>query len=151
MRVQDVMTEGIDSVAPETKADTAWETMRVNGTHHLIVKKGSDLVGVFSHRDAGGARGASLRKGRRVADLMTRGVVSVAATTPLRKAANLMRGRSIGCLVVTATRRPVGVVTISALLDVLGRGGDHGARSTRRPTLSHRVPHKKPNGVVKAW
>jgi CBS domain-containing protein len=82
---------------------------------------------------------------------MTRGVVTVPATTPLRKAANLMRGRAIGCLVVTAGRRPIGIVTISDLLDVLGRGGDRGVQSTRRPTLSHRVPHRKQHGVVKAW
>jgi CBS domain-containing protein len=125
--------------------------MRTNGTHHLIVKKGTELVGVFSDRDAGGARGASLRKDRRVGDLMTRGVITVAATTPVRKAANLMRGHAIGCLVATTGRRPVGILTISDLLDVLGRGGDHGARSTRRPLLNHRVPHRKQHGTVKAW
>lgn len=147
MRVQDVMTTSIETVAPETKADSAWEAMRFNGTHHLIVKKGSDLVGVFSHRDAGGARGASLRKDRSVADLMTPGVVTVPVTATLRRAANLMRGRAIGCLVATAARRPVGILTISDLLDVLGRGGDRAAR----PTLNHRVPHKKRHGAVKVW
>jgi CBS domain-containing protein len=151
MRVQDVMTRGVDTITPATSAEAAWEAMQANGTHHLIVKAGTALVGVFSHRDGGGARGATLRKGRTVADLMTRGVVTVPARAPLRKAANLMRGRSIGCVVATAARRPVGIVTVSDLLDVLGRGGDRGTPLTRRPTLNHRVPHKKRHGAVKAW
>ena len=151
MRVQDVMTRGVETVSPDTAADIAWETMRMNGTHHLAVKEGTQLLGVFSHRDAGGTRGTSLRKGRTVADLMTRGVVSVPLTAPLRKAANLMRGRSIGCLVVTAAGgKPVGIVTVSDLLDVLGRGGDRGATG-KRPTLNHRVPHRKQHGAGHAW
>ena len=51
-----------------------------------------------------------MRKGRTVADLMTPHVVTATPTTTVRQAANLMRGRSIGCLVVTNGSRVAGNV-----------------------------------------
>lgn len=143
MRVQDVMTEGVKTVPPTAAADEAWNLMRLNRIHHLVVTKGSRVVGVLSDRDAGGARGAAVRQGAAVADLMTAPAVTVEPTVTVRQAANLMRGRSIGCLVVVKSNRAVGIVTVSDLLELVGRGLDRGVVSTTRWTLSHRVPHRK--------
>ena len=151
MRVQDVMSKGIEVIAPDAAAADAWEIMRLRGMHHLIVREDGRLVGVFSDRDAGSRRGASLRQGRTVAELMTQGVKTIPAQTPLRRAANVMRGRSIGCLVATEGKRPVGIVTVSDLLDAIGRGADRTPRQVARPTLNHRVPHRKQHGAGKAW
>jgi CBS domain-containing protein len=74
---------------------------------------------------------------------MTADVVAIPPTTTLKKAANMMRGRSIGCLVVTRDGRPVGIVTTADLLELIGRGLDRQAAHPARPTLSHRVPHRK--------
>jgi len=143
MRVQDVMTEGVQTVSASTKADEAWNLMRTKGIHHLVVIRDSRPVGVLSARDTGGHRGKSLRAGRTVADLMTEPVITVDRTTPVRRAANLMRGRSIGCLVVADTGKVVGITTVSDLLELLGRGFDRNVEQGKRWTLKHRAPHRK--------
>jgi acetoin utilization protein AcuB len=151
MRVQDVMTSGVQTVKPTGKADEAWELMRAKRIHHLVVTDGARIVGVLSDRDAGGRRGSSVRQGRTVADLMTEPAVTVTPDTTVRKAANLMRGRSIGCLVVERAGRAVGIVTVSDLLDLLGRGADRGVERVERWTLRHRAPHRKRHRSTGAW
>jgi acetoin utilization protein AcuB len=143
MRVQDVMTESVKTVSPATAAEDAWSLMRNNGIHHLVVTDGPRIVGLLSDRDIGGRRGAALRKNHAVGDLMTESVVTVEPTTTVRQAANLMRGRSIGCLVVTGSGRVKGIVTVTDLLELVGRGLDRGAVRSKRWTLKHRGPRRK--------
>ena len=149
MRVQDMMTRGIEATTPKTSADDAWAFMKQRGIRHLVVKDGKVLVGVLSAHDAGGERGAALRSGRTVEEMMTRGVVTVAPSDTVRKVANMMRGRSIGSVVVIDDARLVGIITVSDLLEVLGRGGDRGA--VQRPPLQHRVPHRKRHMSAGPW
>jgi CBS domain-containing protein len=151
MRVQDVMTEGIKTIAPTAAAEDAWNIMRFNRIHHLVVTNGRRVLGVLSDRDAGGRRGASVRTNSVVADLMTEPAVTVEPTMTVRQAANVMRGRSIGCLVVVDSGHAIGIVTVSDLLDLVGRGLDRGAVTANRRTLNHRAPHRKSKGVVAAW
>lgn len=151
MRVQDVMTERVKTIGPAAAAEDAWNLMRVHGIHHLVVTEANQVVGLLSDRDAGSRRGSAIRVNRAVADLMTAPALTVEPTTTVRQAANLMRGRSIGCLVVVKSGRVVGIVTVSDLLDLVGRGLDRGAVKTGRPALHHRAPHRKSKGVVAAW
>ena len=85
-----------------------------------------------------------------VADLMTPDPVTVDAQATVRQAANLIRGRTIGCLPITEGDRVVGIVTVSDLLEVLGRGVDRPAKP-ERTTLSHRVPHRKQHRAFGKW
>jgi CBS domain-containing protein len=124
--------------------------MRTKGIRHLVVTDGPHVVGVLSDRDLGGPRSASVRRNRDVADLMTADVVTVEPTTPVRKAANLMRGRSIGCLVVSKAARIVGIVTVSDLLELLGGGVDRPAMAARH-ILNHRAPHRKRHRAAGSW
>jgi CBS domain-containing protein len=151
MRVQDVMTGGVQTVTPGTAAERAWTMMRAKGIHHLVVTRGNQVTGVLSDRDMGGPKGVTLRKNSTVADLMTPAVVTVGPDTTVRRAANVMRGRSIGCLVVTKGERPVGIVTVSDLLEIVGRGIDRGAAKATRPVLRHRAPHRKRNASTGPW
>jgi signal-transduction protein with cAMP-binding, CBS, and nucleotidyltransferase domain len=151
MRVKDVMTEGIKTIAPTAAAEDAWNMMRFNRIHHLVVTNGRRVVGVLSDRDAGGRRGASVRTNSVVADLMTAPAVTVEPTMTVRQAANVMRGRSIGCLVVVDSGHAIGIVTVSDLLELVGRGLDREAVTANRRTLNHRAPHRKSKGVVAAW
>lgn len=151
MRVQEVMTEGVKTVAPTAAAEDAWNLMRLNRIHHLVVTKVNRVVGVLSERDAGGRHGAAVRENSTVADLMNAHPVTVEPTMTVRQAANVMRGRSIGCLVVVKSGQAIGIVTVSDLLELVGRGLDRGAVTTSRRTLSHRAPHRKSKGVVSAW
>jgi CBS domain-containing protein len=151
MRVQDVMTEGVKTIAPTAAVEDASNIMRFNRIHHLVVTEGQRVVGVLSDRDAGVRRGVSIRMNSRVADLMTTPAVTVAPSMTIREAANVMRGRSIGCLVVVESGHVIGIVTVSDLLGLVGRGLDRGVVTTTRRTLSHRAPHRKSKGAVAAW
>jgi CBS domain-containing protein len=152
LRVQDVMTTRVQAVGPNLPAETAWQQMRAKHLHHLVVTNGAEVVGLFSDRDAGGARGARVREGRLVGDLMTTSPVTVLPDTPVRRAANLMRGRSIGSLVVTDDKgRVKGIVTVTDLLELLGRGVERPVVTTTRWTLNHRSPHRKTRSAATRW
>ena len=153
MRVEDVMTRGIQTVSRDTSAEDAWNLMRTRRVHHLVVTDGRRIAGILSDRDAGGSRGASVRKDHAVRDLMSTHVVTVPPTTTVRRAANVMRGRSIGCLVVADATRTLGIVTVADLLDLLGRGMERTvtATTTTRRLLQHRVPHRKQHRGGAAW
>lgn len=151
MRVQDIMTTDVQTVPPGVPADEAWSVMRAKGVRHLVVAEGGRVVGLLSDRDAGGRQGSAVRRNRTVSELMTGHVVTVAPTVTVRKAANLMRGRSIGSLVVTKGQRIVGIVTVADLLDLLGRGLERRPVATTRWTLKHRTPHRKRHRAAGVW
>jgi CBS domain-containing protein len=150
MRVADVMTKGVETVPPTMPAADAWELMRGKHIHHLIVTVGLNVVGVLSDRDAGGRSGRNLRSLSTVADLMTTDVVTIEPTATVRKVANVMRGRTIGCVPVKEGKRLVGIVTVSDLLELLGRGIDRPAVSKQRESYN-RVPHRRSNRASGLW
>jgi acetoin utilization protein AcuB len=150
MRVADVMTKHVQTISPDSGGVDAWELMRRKGIHHLVVMADSGVTGVISDRDAGGRSGASIRARSRVSDLMSTSVVTVEPDATIRKTANLMRGRTIGCVPVVDGTRLVGIVTVSDLLELLGRGVARPARPPRRG-LHHRVPHRKGRGGFGLW
>jgi acetoin utilization protein AcuB len=150
MRVRDVMSDRVQTVPPAYSAEDAYQVMRIKGVHHLAVTDGPRLVGLFSDRDAGSRRGTAIRRQRTVAELMTPTVVSIGPEASVRQAANLMRGRSIGSLIVSEGSHIVGIVTVSDLLEVLGGGVDRPAPSAR-PVLKHRAPHKKRARAAGVW
>jgi CBS domain-containing protein len=63
----------------------------------------------------------------------------------------MMRGKSIGSLVVVDSGRAVGIVTTSDLLELLGRGAIRPAPTSRRAALNFRAPHRKRNRAYGAW
>lgn len=151
MRVRDVMTRGVKAVSAATTADDAWSLMRTYGIHHLVVTEGREIAGVISDRDMGGPHGSAVRDTRLVSELMTEHPVTIEPDMPIRKAANLLRGRSFGCLVVTHQRRVVGIVTTADLLELIGRGAVHPVVETERRTISHRAPHRKRHQASGIW
>jgi CBS domain-containing protein len=151
MRVAEVMTSPVQTISASTKADDAWTTMRDKRIHHLVVLDGREIAGVVSERDLGGRRGAATRANHTVGDLMTTAVVTAEPDTTVRRAADLMRGRSIGCLVVVSGRKVAGIVTTADLLVLLARGGDRQFVAPKRWTLKHRAPHKKRHVAYGVW
>ena len=142
MRVQDLMSKQVKTITPAAAADDAWNLMRLHRIHHLVVTDAHRIVGVVSARDASGRRGRGSGTGT-VADVMTSPAVTVEPNATIRQAANVMRGRTIGCLVVVEAGRAVGIVTVSDLLELVGRGIDRGAVRTTRWTLKQRAPRVK--------
>lgn len=130
MRVYEVMSKAVETVRPKVAASEARTRMRQKKIHHLVVTNGSQLAGIVSDRDLGGAKLPDVLGKRTVEDLMTRPVMTVTTRTPVRRAAALMKGRSIGSLVVTSANGKVaGIVTVSDLLELLARTPGH--RSNR--------------------
>jgi acetoin utilization protein AcuB len=132
MRVGEVMNTRVRTVGPADSAELAWERMRQHRIHHLVVVRDRDILGVISDRDLGGRNGREVREGRSVRDLMTPAVTTAAPDTTIREAANLMRGRGAGCLPVLEDHTLVGIVTVSDLMELIGRGIERPvARNTR--------------------
>ncbi len=140
MRMQEIMSKDVLTASPDDPADEAWERLWRSRIHHLVVMDGKRVVGIVSERDFGGPRGAGLRAGRKVADLMASTVITAGPNTTLRQAANLMRGRSIGSLPIVDGGRLLGIVTISDLLAQIGRGGERPIDRGTRWTLRDRGP-----------
>ncbi|MEO8257024.1 MAG: CBS domain-containing protein [Acidobacteriota bacterium] len=126
MKVSEIMTNGVHTVTAGTRLANARERMRTNGIHHLLVKQGAALVGVLSARDFGrGASRGTPTKPLRVADVMTPTVVTIKPDASVYQAANRMRGRSIGSLIVVDKGRAVGIVTVADLLERLAPRSPH--------------------------
>ncbi len=146
MRLQDIMRTDVVTVEATQSASNAWTRMRQQRIRHLPVTDNGQLVGIVSERDLGGPRGQATRRGRTVGDLMTTRVVSASPKTTLRQAANLMRSRQIGSLLVTDENdQLVGIVTATDVLDELGRGFVRPAvMAERRPLRSPPPDRTKP-------
>jgi len=141
MRVADVMSAPVRTVAAAADAAAAWEQMRRGKVRHLVVT-GSDgrVHGVLSATDLGGRFGEPVRSGRRVADLMTEKVVVATQQTTVREAANLMRGHCVNCLPVFEGQTLTGIVTVGDLLELLGRGAEKPSPRSQRWVLKNRGP-----------
>ncbi|HUK36622.1 MAG TPA: CBS domain-containing protein [Vicinamibacterales bacterium] len=151
MRVQEVMSGSVRTVPANTPAERAWSLMKTDGIHHLVVTDGRRIVGVLSDKDAGGrSAAAAFRNGKTVEELMTKPVVTIAPDATVRRAANIMRGRTIGCLPVIRGNRLVGIVTTADLLTVVGGGAERPARADRR-TLNYKTPHRGKHIATGMW
>ena len=145
MRLQDIMTTNVRSVEPTDAVEAAWTEMRVHNMHHLVVMDHGDVVGIVSDRDLGNSRGEVLREGQLVGDVMSHKPLTAAPTLTLRRAANLLRGHTIGCLPIVDRDRLVGIVTISDLLEALGTAHERPVEKGKRWTLRRRGPRQLRN------
>lgn len=143
LRLQDIMSTKLFTIAYDEPADRAYESMRQWGVHHLLVVDGERLLGVITHRDLGGAKGKNARDGKRVADLMEAKALCADVRMTVREAARRMRHRAIGCLPVTRNDKLVGIITVSDLLELIGRGVEKPVVRSERVPLSRRAPRTK--------
>lgn len=151
MRLREIMSTNVMTATSHQTADRAWADMRLRQLRHLVVMDGIDVVGVLSERDLGGRNGAAVRRGRTVAELMTEDVVTADPQMTLRQAANLMRGRTLGCLPVIDDGRVVGIVTLTDILDQLGRGATRPAsKAERRSRRSAPTGHHDLGGTTRS-
>jgi len=139
MRLAEVMSTPVWTIGMKEAAVSAWELMRLYGTHHLVVvAPEGQILGVVSASDLGGDRGALLRSGHRVADLMTEGVVTAAPATTVRQAANLMQRHQVDCLPVLEDGKLRGIVTARDLVELIRRGIERPVARAERPPLENR-------------
>lgn len=167
MNASDVMGLNVITVAPDKSVREAAEIMLARRVSALpVVSESGELVGIVSegdlmrHADAGTEQVRSwwLRllmgremlasayvkaHSRRVDDVMTRKVVSVSPTTPIREIAALLEGHRIKRVPVVADRKVVGIVSRADLIQMLASAPVHKAatqseddRALRKSVLS---------------
>jgi len=139
LRLQDVMSTNVKTIASKKSADEAWSLMEINDIHHLVVVDGGEVVGIVSARDLGGKKGVAQRRGLSVADVMHEKPVTAGPEETIRQAANKLRGYGIGCLPVVEGRKVKGILTITDCLELIGRGVEGHQAKGNRPNLSRKM------------
>ncbi len=119
VQLREIMTTRVATITQDAPAEEAFNRMRQQDIHHLVVEHGGEVVGVLSATDLG-AFWEEVRKGRPITELMTPEPVTVGPDTTTAEAARLLRGRNIGCLPIMDRDDLVGIVTISDLLELMG-------------------------------
>lgn len=120
MRVSEIMTKAaVVDQSDDTVAEAA-SKMWNQQTGSLLVVEGDDLVGILTERDVLRlvATGTKLDQAR-VAEVMTKDVVSVGPGTSLREAARIMADRWIRHLPVVDNGKLVGIISQRDLVGVL--------------------------------
>ncbi|HSP93554.1 MAG TPA: CBS domain-containing protein [Thermoanaerobaculia bacterium] len=135
------MTRRVETVSAVESVEAALSRMRQKRIRHLVVTRGKEVVGVVSTRDLK-SLGSPLRS-QAVEDIMVSPAITAAPEMTLRKAANLLRGRTIGCLPVMQDHELVGIVTTTDLLELVGRGVERPTTKGKRWVMKGRGPRRK--------
>jgi CBS domain-containing protein len=135
MRIKDVMTTKVEQILPSATIEHAKTLMRLGAVHHLVVVENHTVQGVITAQQVAEA---PARGSLTVGALMTRHVMTASPDLPMRKAANMLRGSAVAALPVLDHGRLVGIVTVSDLLEVIGRGVERPVEKGKRWTLRNR-------------
>ena len=122
MRVRDIMTRSLITAPPSMSILEARALMDTRRVRHLLVLEGDVLVGIVTDRDIklnlpSPATSLSVWELNylvarvRLADVMTRSVITVDRDRDAREAARIMVSHKIGALPVVDRGRPIGIVT----------------------------------------
>jgi CBS domain-containing protein len=141
MRLGDIMSEGVETIAADARLADAAEAMRRQDLRHLVVVEGGAVVGLLSQRNL--ARRGRRNGNSKVREAMSTPVVTAGPRTNVRQAANLLRGHRIGCLPIVEDGRPVGIITVSDLLDLIGKGVTRAPAGSQHWEEKHRGRRKR--------
>lgn len=122
MRVFELMTKRVETISTSATVGEAAEHMRRKRIRHVVVMDGSKVVGVVSDRDV--STPALLREP--VTEVMGEPAIAVGPGDTIRAAANRMRRNRVSSLPVVERGRLVGILTVTDLLELLGRGDRSG-------------------------
>jgi acetoin utilization protein AcuB len=142
MRLREIMRTRVETISPSESASVALERMRRSRFRHLVVCDERGPVGVISDRDVGGV--GSLRRVETVEDVMSQPIVTGSPDMTVREAANLLRGRTIGCLPVLEQGKVVGIITGTDLLELIGADLERPEPKTRMRVRKERGPRHRP-------
>jgi CBS domain-containing protein len=135
MRLKDIMTERVERISVTESPARARELMRAKRIHHLVVVEDHQIAGLLT---AESLHDAEANGAETIEPLMIRRIVTAPPDLTVRKAANLLRGSSVGAVPVVQRGRLIGIVTVSDLLELIGRGGERPIEKGKRWTLRHR-------------
>jgi CBS domain-containing protein len=111
MRVKEVMTANVISVPEDSSIE---DTARILARHGIsgvpVVNSTGSLVGMVTEYDL------ISKQGQTVADIMSRGAISVTEDTDVEEVAHILTNRRIRRVPVLRGDRPVGIVSRSDLV-----------------------------------
>src|SRR5262245_52830121 len=130
MKVADLMSRKLITVAPDDSVEGAVRLLRQRGVRHLLVVKEGRLVGIVSDRDIKRAMDPGKRKKKLlnlgglffllepiyVREIMTPDPVTIGPDLSAQEAAALMVAERFGALPVVKKGETVGIVTETDLL-----------------------------------
>ncbi len=152
MRVSQLMTRKLITVAPDDSVEAAVQLLRQRGVRHLLVMKGSRLVGIVSDRDLKRTMDPGLSKKKLlnlgglffllepilVREIMTPNPVTVGPDLSVQEAASIMVAERFGALPVEEGGRTVGIVTETDLLRYFAKAGGKGPPEGEKPSQPRR-------------
>ena len=139
MRVRDVMSPTVYTVAPTDTVGTARELFKRYEIDQLVVTQRRMVVGIAADRDL-----RNFPDDAKVSEAMVRHVTTIEPDETLRRAAGMMSGHAIGSLPVVDDGDLVGIVTTADLLRLISKGATHPAPSRERRVLAKREPNRRP-------
>jgi acetoin utilization protein AcuB len=127
LRVRDFMTREVYTLGPGASAAEAWALCREHRIRHVPIVDEGRLVGMVSDRDLRdvspprGEGQGDTQTGRwvRIADMMTRDLLTIDPLATIEQAARLIHEHRIGCLPVVADGELAGIVTSSDMMRTL--------------------------------
>ena len=130
MKVRDLMSTGVETLAPEDDIDLASMLMRLDRLRHLPVVEDDRLVGLISDRDVLRAQQSVFAEEdpearRRFAmairadKIMTRDVDTIGPEASALEAAQVLREKGYGCLPVVEDGQVIGIVTPTDFLGLV--------------------------------
>lgn len=142
MRVQDVMSRRPVTIGPGEPLTAARDLMSLKKLRHLVVVDEGKVVGMLSRHDTQTASGDPIEG--TVRDMMVDESIVLTPSHTIRSAANKLQATTDRALAVLDGRKLVGVLSISDLLRLFGRGLVAPEPRKPRPILAKRAPRLKP-------
>lgn len=124
VKAQEIMSQPVVRITPESSLDEAWLLMQKSRIHHLPVETPTgQLVGVVTSTEIL-ARVIVNQKGdieqsmpEAVSDVMIEEVITTKGETDIRRVALVMSAYSISCLpIMSETEEVIGIVTLSDIV-----------------------------------
>ncbi len=117
--VKERMSPAPITIHPNASLAEARACLDQHRIRHLPAMENGKLVGIITDRDIRSAASASSLEQVKVADAMTRNVITVSPETQVRVAAKLMLTHRIGGLPVVKKGELLGIITETDLLNAL--------------------------------
>jgi CBS domain-containing protein len=148
MKVSELMTRKLITVAPDDSVEAAVQLLRQRGVRHLLVMRKEKLVGILSDRDLKRAMDPGKPKKKMlnigglffllepifVREIMTPDPVTVGPDLSAQEAASIMVAKRFGALPVMKERRTLGIVTETDLLRYFAKAGREQFLEEQRPS-----------------
>ena len=132
LTVRDIMSTELVTLEESESLNLAEQAMMHGRIRHLPVVRGSELVGLVTHRDLLRAQVSSLaevsieerkalKSAIRTKEIMATDVKSVSVDLPVLEAARILKKNKFGCLPVVEGNTLVGIVTEADFIDLVIR------------------------------